>query len=281
VNQEGASVGEAIRSAAERLAATSDTARLDAELLMAHALGVTRSDLLLRHLRDPAPMGFAALVERRARHEPVAHILGRQEFYGLDLRVTSDTLIPRGDSETLIEAAREWFADREPPARILDLGTGTGALLLAALSLWLGAEGVGIDASEAALAVAQENAAALGMGDRVVMRLADWRQERWTEGLGCFDLILCNPPYVEEEAELAPSVRDHEPARALFAGAEGLDDYRVLIPALRGLLAPGAPAILEIGSGQAAAVGELAGAAGFAAALHRDLADRPRALLLT
>lgn len=274
-------VGSAIRDAAERLAATSDTARLDAELLMAHALGVSRSDLLLRHMRDPAPEGFAPLVERRARHEPVAHILGRQEFYGLDLKVTRDTLIPRGDSETLIEAAREFFATRAQPVRILDLGTGTGALLLAALSLWPEAKGVAIDASEAALAVARENAAALGMGERATMRLADWREERWAERLGRFDLVLCNPPYVEEDAELAPSVRDHEPARALFAGADGLDDYRVLIPALPGLLAEGAPAIFEIGAGQAEAVGRLADAAGFAVALYRDLAERPRALLLT
>lgn len=275
------SVGAAIRRGAELLAATSDTARLDAELLMAHSLGVTRSDLLLRHMRDPEPTGFAPLVERRARHEPVAHIIGRQEFYGLELKVTPDTLIPRGDSETLVEAAREWFADREPPARILDLGTGTGALLLAALSLWPGAEGVGIDASEAALAVAQENAGALGMGDRAAMRLADWRQSGWTEELGRFDLVLSNPPYVEQAAELAPSVRDHEPARALFAGAEGLDDYRVLIPALRALMTEAAPAILEIGATQADPVGGLARTAGFTAALHRDLVGRPRALLLT
>lgn len=275
------SVGAAIRRAADVLAATSDTARLDAELLMAQALRATRSDLLLRHMRDPEPAGFAALVARRARHEPVAHIIGRQEFYGLDLRVTSDTLIPRGDSEVLIEAARAWFATRPPPARVLDLGTGSGALLLAALSLWPGAQGVGIDASEAALAVARENAAAVGMADRAAMRLADWRQAGWADGFGRFELVLCNPPYVEEDAALAPSVRDHEPARALFAGPEGLDDYRVLLPALRALMADGAAAILEIGASQADAVGALAGAEGFAAVLHRDLADRPRALLLT
>ncbi len=281
MSEDAAHIGAAIRQAAARLAATSDTARLDAELLMAQALGVTRSDLLLRHMRDPEPSGFAGLVDRRAHNEPVAHILGRQEFYGLDLRVTSDTLIPRGDSETLIEAARAWFADRAPPARILDLGTGTGALLLAALSLWPEAQGVALDASEQALAVALDNAVSLGMPDRVAMRLADWRQAGWTEGLGRFDLVLCNPPYVETDAALAPSVRDHEPSQALFAGPEGLDDHRVLIPALRGLMADGAPAILEIGASQADPVGRLAAEAGFASTLHRDLAGRPRALLLT
>ena len=274
-------VGGAIREAAERLAASSDTARLDAELLMAHALGVTRSDLLLRHMRDPEPTRFAALVTRRAGHEPVAHILGRQEFYGLDLKVTRDTLIPRGDSETLVEAARDWFATRPSPARILDLGTGTGALLLAALSLWPEAKGVAMDASEAALAVARENAAALGMGERAVLHHASWREEGWTQPLGRFDLVLCNPPYVEDKADLAPSVRDHEPAAALFAGPEGLDDYRILIPALRGLTSERGAAILEIGASQAQAVERLAAAAGFAAALHRDLAGRPRGLFLT
>ena len=134
-------VALAIREAAEALAAVSDTPRLDAELLMAHVLGVTRSDMLLRAITDPVPAGIAAFVVRRLRHEPVAYILGHQEFYGLNLIVTPDVLIPRGDSETLIEAARNSMAER-PPARILDLGTGSGALLLAALSLWPAASGV-------------------------------------------------------------------------------------------------------------------------------------------
>ena len=152
-------VGEAIRAAADRLAAVSDTARLDAELLMAHLFGASRSELLLRHMRDPVPPGFAALVERRNAHEPVAYITGRQEFYGLPLIVSPATLIPRGDSETLVEAALE----AKPHAlRVLDLGTGSGALLLAVLAHLGKAQGIGIDRSEAALEVARANAEALG-----------------------------------------------------------------------------------------------------------------------
>lgn len=270
-------VGEAIRAAAERLAATSDTARLDAELLMAHALGVSRSDMLLRAMRDPAPDGFAALVERRAGHEPVAYITGEAEFYGLTLKVTPATLIPRGDSETLIEAALDVAG---PSGRALDLGTGSGALLLAVLAQRPGAEGVGIDASPAALVVAEGNAAALGLGARSRWLVRDWHAEGWTNGIGTFDLILCNPPYVEEGAALDPQVRDHEPHTALFAGPEGLDDYRVIIPQLVKLLAPGGLAIFEIGAGQAEAVTAIAEAAGLSAELRRDLAGRPRALVL-
>lgn len=270
-------VGEAIRAAAERLAASSDTSRLDAELLMAYALGISRSDMLLRAMRDPAPEGFAALVERRAGHEPVAYITGEAEFYGLTLKVTPATLIPRGDSETLIEAALAMLGSA---GRALDLGTGSGALLLAVLAQRPSAEGVGIDASPAALVVAEGNAAALGLGARSRWLVRDWHAEGWTDGIGTFDLILCNPPYVEEDATLDPQVRDHEPHTALLAGPEGLDDYRVLIPQLRKLMNPGGIAIFEIGAGQAEAVTAIATAAGLSTELRRDLAGRPRALVL-
>lgn len=273
-------IAAALRDAAAGLAATSDTARLDAELLMAHALGVSRSDLLLRHMHDAPPATFAALVERRARHEPVAHILGHQEFYGLDLQVTPDTLIPRGDSETLIDVAQTLLAER-PPARVIDLGTGTGALLLAALTVFPQANGIGIERSAPALDIARVNAARLGLADRADMRNADWTQAGWAAQLGHFDLILANPPYVETGADLAPGVRHHEPAAALFAGADGLDDYRVLIPQLPALLTPGGLVLIEIGATQDREVGDLARAAGFAVTLHRDLAGRPRALALS
>ncbi len=274
-------VAEAIRAAATRLAPVSDTARLDAELLMAHALGLARSDMLLRAMREPAPEGFAALIERSAGHEPVAYITGTAEFYGLTLAVTPATLIPRGDSETLIEAALEHGREHgDEQGRVVDLGTGSGALLLALLANREGWEGVGIDASEDALAVATGNAAALGLTQRSAWCHRNWHTPGWADDLGTFDLVLCNPPYVEVDAQLAPQVRDHEPASALFAGPEGLDDYRVLIPQLRALLNPDGIAILEIGAEQAEAVGALAAASGFATALRRDLAGRPRALIL-
>ena len=299
-------VTEAIRTATQRLAATSDTARLDAELLMAHALGCTRSELLLRHTRDPAPPAFAVLVERRAKHEPVAYITGHAEFYGLEFEVSPHVLIPRSDSETLITAAREVFADKKPK-RILDLGTGSGALLLTAMTIWPEAEGLGVDQDAVALVTALKNAERVGVNARPTQaelkaafassgveldggafgymgrarfNCADWRKRGWRKHLGTFDLILCNPPYVEDDAPLEASVREYEPAGALFAGPEGLDDYRVLLPRLSALLNPGGVAVFEIGHTQADAVTALAQESDFSAELHRDLAGRPRALVL-
>ncbi|MEE4289436.1 MAG: peptide chain release factor N(5)-glutamine methyltransferase [Erythrobacter sp.] len=275
-------IAEAIRDAAKRLAGASDTARLDAELLMAHALGMERSQMLLRAMPDPVPVGFAKMVERRARHEPVAYITGKTEFFGLELAVAPGVLIPRGDSETLIEAAREAFAGREPPKEILDLGTGSGALLLAALSLFPGASGVATDASAEILPAFARNVEAHAAGRTAVSFVqADWRERGWSGAITPVDLILCNPPYVEDDAALDRQVRDWEPASALFAGPEGLDDYRILIPQLRALMNAGAVAILEIGASQAQAVGELAEKAGFATRLRHDLANRPRALVLS
>ena len=270
-------MGEAIRAATAQLGSGTDTARLDAELLMAEALDCTRSDMFLRRMRDPEPPGYAALVARRAAHEPVAYIRGYQEFFGLGFRVTPDVLIPRGDSEVLVEAA---LAARPDARRVLDLGTGSGALLLAALHELPGAQGLGIDRSVAALSVATGNARALGLAERAELRRGDWTQNGWDADLGAFDLILANPPYVEEAADLAPSVRRYEPAGALFAGTDGLDDYRILIPRLPVLLAPHGVALVEIGHRQAEAVSAIAAAAGLDARLHRDLGERPRALEL-
>jgi len=292
-------VSAALREAAAMLAATSATARLDAEVLMAHALGISRSELLLRHMDDPVPDGFAALVERRIAHEPIAYITGTQEFYGLEFAVTPDVLIPRADSETMIEAAKAAFASHSP-GRILDLGTGSGALLIVALTLWPKAEGIGIDHSLPALIVAMRNAQLhantsqgfVGDGpiepnpyrqDRGLARFVqrDWTEPGWAADLGQFDLILANPPYVEEDADLDPGVRDYEPAGALFAGPEGLGAYRVLVPQMPELLRPGGAAFVEIGASQAGLVSEIAAEAGLAAQLHRDLGDRPRVLQLT
>lgn len=274
-----ATVAQAIRDAAAHLAATSDTARLDAEVLMAHALGTSRSELLLRRMADPAPTDFAALVERRAAHEPVAYITGHQEFFGLPFRVSPEVLIPRGDSEVLVETA---LAARPDARRVLDCGTGSGALLLAVLSQLPEASGIGIDRSHGALAVARANAEALGLSGRAAMVEADWRLPGWATGLGGpFDLILANPPYVEDAAQLDTAVHAFEPAGALFSGPEGLDDYRVLVPQLPALLGPGGIALVEIGHSQAEQVSAIGKAANLDARLHRDLAGRARVLLFS
>jgi release factor glutamine methyltransferase len=273
-------VAGAVRDAAQALAAVSDTPRLDAELLMADALGITRSALLLGRMHDDVPQGFADRIARRTNHEPVAYITGRQDFWTLTLGVSPAVLIPRADSETLIEAAIAAFQDRAP-ARILDLGTGSGALLLAALSHWSQAEGIGVDASEEALLVARGNACDNGLSDRARMVHADWRTPGWTEALGGrFDLVLANPPYVETDAALARQVREHEPHSALFAGTDGLDDYHILVPALPALLAPGGVAVFEIGHAQRVAVAALGAAAGYDAQCLKDLAGHDRALIL-
>lgn len=266
----------ALAAATQRLAEISDTPRLDAELLMAHALGVARDDLLMRHIEAPAPDGFEALVARRLAHEPVAYITGSRGFWSIDLAVGPGVLIPRPDSEALIEAAIAHFG-AGAPAAVLDLGTGPGTLLLAALDHWPEARGLGVDRSAVALGYARDNAARLGMADRVAWRLGDWAggiEER-------FDLILCNPPYIGTEEAIGEDVRRFEPASALFAGADGLDDYRRVIPQLRGLLAPGGCAVLEIGWTQAGAVSRLALDQGFSLRVRNDLGGRPRAVLLT
>lgn len=271
------SISDALRAAAERLAATGDTARLDAEYLMAHALGVSRSDMLLGHQRDAAPEGFEALLARRLAHEPLAYITGEQEFFGRSFLVTPDVLIPRSDSEQVVEAALALLPD---DARLLDCGTGSGALLLSLLAERPQASGIGIDASLGALAVAAANAARLGMADRARIVRADWHDTGWAAELGRFDLVIANPPYVETDAPLDASVRDYEPASALFAGKDGLDDYRALVPQLSSLLLPGGIAVLEIGATQAESVAAIAAECGAESELKRDLAGRPRAMIL-
>ena len=243
---------------------------------MAHALGVTREALLLHHLDAPAPAAFADFVTRRVAHEPVAYITGSRDFWTITLSVGPGTLIPRGDSETLIEAAVAHFAGTPGPARVLDLGTGPGTLLLAALAEWPMATGLGIDASVPALGYARDNAVRLGMATRATFQRGDWGA-----GLNArFDLILCNPPYIATGDALPAEVRDHEPAGALFAGADGLDDYRRLAPDIAQLLAPGGLAAIEIGAGQADAVRALFAEAGLAAEVRRDLAGRDRAIIV-
>lgn len=242
---------------------------------MAHALGIERSGLLL-DLDRSGPAGFAAMVERRARHEPVAYITGRRGFWSIDLAVGPGALVPRADSETLLLAAREHFGER-PPATVLDLGTGPGTLLLAALDEWPRAQGIGIDRSAAALGYAGTNVVTLGMGARAHLVLGDWAAALDAR----FDLILANPPYIGSDEPLPDEVRAHEPAAALLAGTDGLDAYRALVPQLPRLLAPDGCAALEIGHRQARAVSALVDAAGLNCAIHRDLGGRDRCILVT
>jgi release factor glutamine methyltransferase len=265
-------IADLLTAAAARIGG--DTPRLDAEVLLAHQLGWSRGDLILKSDLVIDPQDYDLMVKRRALGEPVAHITGSREFWSLDLIVTPDVLIPRPDSETLIEVALRLAA--HPPARILDLGTGSGALLLAALSEWPEATGIGIDASAAALAVAQRNAVRTGLGNRAMFRAGNWGQgldER-------FDLILSNPPYIAETEPLSDEVRMHEPATALFAGHDGLDDYRRILPQLSRLLQPGGLAVVEIGYRQGAALLDLAAMHGLHASVHPDLAGRDRAVAL-
>lgn len=267
-----------LRDATAALVGISPTPRLDAELLLAHALGIDRSTMLLRQADLRAPDRFDALLTRRLADEPVAYITGVQTFWDLELKVTRDVLIPRADSETLLEAAIDWFGAAGSPSHILDLGTGSGALLLAAFSIFPSATGIGVDASAAALAVASDNADRLGLADRARFEQRDWTKLRWTSGLGRFDLILCNPPYIEDSFLLARMVSAHEPHSALFAGSDGLDAYRILVPLLRELLNPGAVAFFEIGYNQAESVANLGVEAGFFTELRHDLAGNPRVI---
>jgi release factor glutamine methyltransferase len=241
---------------------------------MAHALGDTRERLLLGRLDETAPSGFASLLARRLAHEPIAYITGRRAFWTIELAVAAGVLVPRADSETLIEAAVDHFAGTAGPRAILDLGTGSGALLLAALDQWPEAIGVGVDASSIAVDIARANAVALGLGSRATIVRGDW-----ADGGGPHDLILCNPPYIATNEGLPREVIDHEPHAALFAGEDGLSDYRRIAPLLRGRIAPGGMAAIEIGHRQAEAVQTLLRAEGFATAMRKDLAGHDRCVV--
>jgi len=251
--------GEGLRKAVARLAAVSDTPGLEERILWEHAQ------------EDEAV--FATLVTRRLGHEPVAYITGTKGFWTIDLEVTPAVLIPRPDSETLIEAALAHFG-KDGPRRVLDLGTGSGALLLASLDQWPEATGVGIDASSAALEVARRNASRIAP-DRTEMIEGGWR------GTGeAFDLILCNPPYIATGEALMRDVVDYEPARALFAGRDGLDDYRAIAPLLAAQIAEGGIACIEIGHTQREAVTALLENCGLTVDCRQDLGERDRCLVV-
>jgi release factor glutamine methyltransferase len=270
-------ITRALADAARQLEKSSDTARLDSELLMAEALHIDRDKLILSPPDRKVPDRFWEMVERRHAGEPVAYITGRRAFWNIELHVGPGVLVPRPDSEVLIASAIEHFEGTPGPKRILDLGTGPGTLLLAALDVWHDATGLGIDVSRGALSYAAANARRLGFEERLKLM-----QGNWAEGLvETFDLILCNPPYIADDAELGPGVREFEPDEALFAGKEGLDAYRALAPQLPRLLNEGGLAAVEIGADQSEAVTKLLERNGLRARVAHDLADRPRAVLLT
>lgn len=273
-------VGDALRHGAEALTAAGvPNPRLEARLLLGHATGLSR-EAMLRDPRSPVcGPAFDTLLSRRAAREPLALILGRQEFWSLSFEVSSATLIPRADSEAVVEAALDAAPGRAAPMRVLDLGTGTGCLLLAVLSERTGAWGLGVDLSVEAAGLAARNARALGLASRAAFVCADWDAPL----RGRFDLVLSNPPYVESGAVagLMPEVARHEPPRALDGGPDGLRDYRRILARLPALLMPNGAAVLEVGQGQAEPVGGLAAAAGLRpVGLRRDLAGIPRALSL-
>jgi release factor glutamine methyltransferase len=271
-----------IAEAAGRLAAAGvEDARGEARLLLAAVTGVERSALLagaLPALSAAQDAALEALLRRRERREPIAYILGAKEFWSLSFKVDPAVLIPRPDTETVVEAALAQIGDRTAALRILDLGTGSGCLLLALLSELPAARGLGVDDSPTALAVAMRNAERLGLAAR-----AEFRQGRWGDGLHeRFDLIVSNPPYVREAEwdHLQPEIRCFEPKGALLAGPDGLDAYRELAPDCARLLRPDGVCALEIGLGQAGAVSALLAGQGLEVIeRRRDLAGIERCLV--
>ena len=274
----------ALAGLVERFAAAGvATPGLDARVLLCAAATIDHAGLL----REPdavlgeAAQRLGAFARRRLQGEPVARILGQREFWSLTLKVTPDVLDPRADTEALVEAALAHCSQRRTEAlRVLDLGTGSGALLAALLTEWPQASGVGIDRSPAACAVASANLCALGLSGRSMIICADWSAAL---GRQKFDLIVSNPPYIETAAiaTLAQEVRGHDPLAALDGGPDGLDCYRALAGVLPGLLAADGFAVLELGQGQAAAVSGLMVASGLRVAnVGRDLGGTERALVL-
>ena len=279
----GETVGAFLCQAGQVLrAAAIESPRLEARLLLGHAMGAT-PEALLRDPGAPVPpeaaARFRAALAARLDAVPVAHILGTQGFWTLDLAVSPATLIPRPDSESLVEAALDAFPDAGAKLRVLDLGTGTGCLLLAVLAERPRAFGVGVDLVPGAAALAAGNAARNGLADRAAFLAGDWAASLSAR----FDLVLSNPPYIESAAiaGLMPEVARHEPRSALDGGTDGLAAYRHLAAILPGLLAPGGAAVLELGAGQRQAVQALARGAGLVpSACRMDLGGVERALVL-
>ena len=253
---EEATIGAALRAAAAEFA-NSETPVLDARVLMKFATGLDDANLIARGdamLTQKQREVFFGAVARRARGEPVAYITGVKEFWSLEFRVTPDVLIPRADSECLIEAV---LARREKnaPLRILDLGTGSGCLVCALLSELPAAMGIGVDRSPAAVMLARANAARLGFAQRSAFLAGDWAQALSER----FDVVIANPPYIRARAQagLAPDVRLYEPAGALYGGPDGLDACRAILKGLARVTAPDGLVVLECGWDQAGALAEM------------------------
>lgn len=259
---------------------------LDARVLLCHAASVTRETFVAEPDRELAPetvARFAEAIERRVTGEPVSRIVGMREFYGREFLIGRHTLDPRPDTETLVDAALDLVERkgwRGTQLNLLDLGTGTGCILLSLLAELPNARGIGTDISEGALTVAAANACRLKVEDRAEFMAADW-----LDGItGTFDLILANPPYIAsgEIVRLAREVRDHDPPLALDGGADGLDAYRRIVAKAAEVLRPGGALMVEIGADQADAVRDLfrAGGAGLdEPVLRHDISGRPRVVL--
>jgi len=243
-------------SAAARLrAAGIESPRREARLLLAHLLRVGQEDIVADRLPPVSAenaLAFEAVVSRRERHEPLAYIVGCREFWSLDFAVGPGVLVPRPESELLIEQALKHFPDRDAPLRVLDLGTGSGCLLLSFLSERPNAQGLGVDQSQYALVIAGQNAATLRLSNRVRFERSNWLENVF----GAFDVILINPPYIPRAAldGLQPDVRSFEPLWALDGGPDGLDAYREIASGLKERMTAGGCAFFELGQGQAAAV---------------------------
>ena len=274
----------ALAEAATRLAeAGIEEARREARLLMVHALEIDQAGLLRRRgsVLTPEEQGrFDGMVERRAARVPASQIIGRRGFWSLDFEVSDATLTPRPDSEAMIDMALELRPERAAVRRILDLGTGTGCLLLSALAEYGDAFGIGVDVSPAAARIARRNVQALGFTARAATIIGAWDAAL----VGRFDLLLCNPPYIptEDIAGLMPEVRLHEPRAALDGGADGLDPYRLLFPRIARLLAPNGLALFEFGIGQEEGLRQLAAACGLICqGIRTDLGGHPRIIAIS
>lgn len=245
-----------IDKAAQQLRGIAENPQREARLLWAHVLQRSYEEIYFTRdlcVGETEEKAFEALLQRRLNHEPLSKILGVREFWSLPFRVTADTLDPRPDSETLIEAVLTLFPEKTSPWRILDLGTGTGCLLLSLLHEYPEGWGVGVDRSKAAIQVAQDNAVRLRYVNRSAFVVGDWG----TALAGRFDIILSNPPYIDRSEPLPPEVKNYDPDQALYAEEGGLACYRILAEQIPSLMAPGCKIFFEIGVGQMEAVTSL------------------------